>query len=267
MIRKWFLALGLTAMTAAAGWAQSYPMANYTTLSDRPIVGPRRIPQDAPAATSDCGGGCGTGCGTGCGGCGNACCDPCCSRYLTLFGGWVGVQDFSDAPPASNFNQIEASFNDGWGIGGAAGRRLTDRLCGELEFAYRNNEGDAVTVNQNPFPLDGDLNCYSGMMNLRCEFGDGRGRITPYAGAGAGFAYLEGESTSLPINYSVEDSAFAYQAFAGCLLPLGACTDWFCEYRFFGTDEVALNDPAARNPPIGFDYHSNNIFFGIRFCR
>ena len=213
------------------------------------------------------------------GGCGVEGCEDCatdcgsCDRYFASYGGWNGLLDYNGTIPQLG-SEVNASFEDGYGGGVAVGRYFTPRLRSELDFAYRHNDGDTWTAtggqtapNTPAQPLAGDVDCYSGMMNVLCDFGGRRlGRITPYAGAGAGVAFVEADFQAAGFQFAVDDSAFAYQGIAGLLFPMGERADWFCEYRYFGTDTLVvhnLND----NSVSDYDYRAHNIFFGIRFCR
>ncbi len=206
----------------------------------------------------------------GCGDCG------CCDRYLSVFGGWNHVLDYNGENEIVGA-QLNGTFADGYALGAALGRqaRCNRNLRSELEFTYRHNGGDEWTANlvgAAPVtqPWDGDVNVYSGMLNVGWDLG-GRtlGRITPYVSGGLGFAFVNAELQTATTQYSVDESTFAYQAAGGLLFPMGPRADCFCEYRFFGTDDVSLQD--VTNANVGyvgdFEYRSHNILFGIRFCR
>ncbi len=218
------------------------------------------------------GGGYDSGCGVnGCGDCAAEC--GCCDRYFSMYGGWNRLLDYNGTIPALA-TSVNGSFDDGYGMGSAVGRYLTPRLRSELDFTYRHNEGDEWTATGGQTgpqtvtgPLDGDVDCFSGMANFFVDFG-GRemGRVTPYAGAGAGFAFVEADFQAAGFQFAVDDSAFAYQGIVGLLFPMGARADWFCEYRYFCTDTLIANN-LTDGSNSEYDYRAHDVFFGIRFCR
>jgi opacity protein-like surface antigen len=212
--------------------------------------------------------GCDSGCGAGCGDCGDC---GFCDRYVSFFGGWNGLLDYNNQ--FQGF-QVNGTFDDGYGAGGAIGRQISPRLRTELEFAYRYNEGEEATLSGGQTapvaitePLNGEIECYSGMVNVLCDFG-GRtlGRITPYAGVGAGVGFVEADVQANIFPFAIDDSAFAYQGIAGLLFPMGQRADWFCEYRYFGTDDLYVQN-LTDGSFSQYEYRAHNIFFGIRFCR
>ena len=201
-------------------------------------------------------------------------------EYVTIFGGWVGVDAFADPHPNSApvVNQTQASFNDGWGLGGAIGRQLTCNLRMESEFVYRNNTGNQFTVNNynngnlvgtQSWNVTGQLNSYTTMTNIYRDF-KGRGCWTPYIGGGIGICYLDGDFQVPQINgtYQVDDNCFAYQGIAGVRCQINCRTSLFCEYRYFTTDGVeysgGINGPLANTVSGEFDNTSHNVFVGLK---
>jgi opacity protein-like surface antigen len=193
--------------------------------------------------------------------CGDSC-DPCgCSdRYFRVFGGWNWLQDM-DVNLQSTAGGDRATFNDGWAIGGAFGKYITERTRRELEFTYRNNTPDAVMV-PGPVPVDGVINCYSIMGNLIYELpGLQAGGFKPYFGGGLGIAFVEGEMGGGAI--TIDDTAFAYQGFFGVDRQLNASTKLFAEYRYFGTSDIDI----MAIVPTTDNYQANNLFFGLQWSR
>jgi OOP family OmpA-OmpF porin len=92
---------------------------------------------------------------------------------------------------------------------------------------------------------------------------------TPYAGAGIGIAFLDGNFQTAVLDLEIDDQEFAYQFMAGGSKSLSSSVDLFLEYRYFATTEFDLvnNTPV---PPIQFGedaYEANNLFVGFRFYR
>jgi opacity protein-like surface antigen len=191
--------------------------------------------------------------------------DGCCEgetscgpdRYLRLFGGWNVLEDVEFALQSAQ--QGEASFNDGWAIGGAIGQYRRENIRGELEFTYRNNTVDSV-LTPSPAPLDGLINCYSPMGNLVYESGMQMGGFKPYFGGGLGIAFLTGELVGFA---NIDDTVFAYQGFIGVNRQLSSEAKLFAEYRYFATSEFDIDGLVSTSD----EYQASNLFFGLQLSR
>lgn len=195
-------------------------------------------------------------------GCGDACCeaDACCEsdRYLRVFGGWNWLQDMELAFQTAQRGRV--GFNDGWAIGGAIGKYMTENVRRELEFTYRNNTAESIFTPA-PVPIDGLLNCYSLMGNLVYEMpGLQIAGLKPYFGGGLGVAYVDGEFGGFG---TIDDTVFAYQGFFGVDRKLSGGAKLFAEYRYFATSEVDIEGPF----PSSDEYEANNLFFGLQLSR
>jgi opacity protein-like surface antigen len=196
--------------------------------------------------------------GSNCGSCNDA--YGCSDRYFRVFGGWNWLQDM-DVNFQSTSGTDRATFNDGWAIGGAFGKYITQNTRRELEFTYRNNTPDVIFI-PGPAPVDGVVNCYSIMGNLIYEMpGLQAGGFKPYFGGGLGIAFVEGEMGGGAI--TIDDTAFAYQGFVGVDRQLNASTKFFAEYRYFGTSDIDI----IAFIPTTDRYQTNNLFFGLQFSR
>ena len=191
----------------------------------------------ADSACADNAGCCDSGCDSmGClgGGCGD---------YISLFGGVNELDDISDQGDLFR-------FNDGIALGGAIGRRLGKSWRGELEASFRTNTADRVTGPGLNEDFSGHLYTYAGMANLYYDlhqfpiFG-----VTPYGGAGLGFAILDGDGDLDP-----DETDFAYQFMLGTSRELRPGVSTVSEYRYFKVDA---------NP----DLDMNTYFFGLRLDR
>jgi opacity protein-like surface antigen len=196
------------------------------------------------------------------GSCGDECCNSCCSdRYLKVFGGWNWLQDLDTNFQTAAQTPGRLSFNDGWAIGGAIGKCMTQNSRRELEFTYRNNTADSISIPA-ILPVTGVINCYSLMGNLVYDLqGLTVAGFKPYVGGGLGVAYVDGSFALGGI--TIDDTVFAYQAFAGVDRQLSARAKLFAEYRYFGTSEVEIGG----FPPTADEYQANNLFFGLQLNR
>lgn len=214
-------------------------------------------------------------CDTGCdAGCSSSCCDSICSskcccpkRYCSFFSGWNDLDSYSGESPLPAV--LDGTFNDGWLFGIAAGREIHKHYRAELEFAFRSNTADQWTVAAVPGDWSGHLFTYSGMANLfrdlnECEVLG----ITPYVGAGLGFAIMDGEFQTAAIPVNVDETSFAWQAMAGGSCNLTDGIDLFTEYRYFAAEFNVFDVSGAPQVDLGrHDGQHQSIFFGVRFAR
>jgi opacity protein-like surface antigen len=265
---KHILLSSLGLLMACAAMAQAQVARNIAgpTKAGPPIVAPT-VANHAGAPTyfdqvpSDVG-----GCDAGC----SDCCAPCldCCKYIKLFGGWTGLEDFD------TFNQqftVNGTFNDGFGVGLAWGRKLRPMLNIECEFTYRHNQAAEITASPPTAPpivadFDGEVNSYSGMTNFMFEGCRRVGRCTPYGGAGAGFGFVTADASTQFGDYTIDDSGFAYQFIAGASHAIGCRADVFAEYRYFSIEDNQVQNQTGATID-DFDYRTHNVFFGLRMCH
>jgi opacity protein-like surface antigen len=195
-----------------------------------------------------------------------------CCKYWSFFGGWNEARDYngeSENPPPPTARN--GSFQDGYALGIARGRCVNSWLRQEFEFSYRNNRADQWTVSPqfappSQFAWNGQLNVYSGMANLIVDFDRSR-KLTPYVGGGVGFAFAQGAFSTVTSSQSIKDSAFAYQGFGGLLWKANCNASLFTEYRYFGTDDIAVNSAPA-GLQFGSDaYTAHGMLVGVQFKR
>lgn len=185
-------------------------------------------------------------------------------RYLRVFGGWNWLD--SAGIELEDLPALELDFKRGGGIGTALGKYITPNVRRELEFSFRRNSAAELTGEgaEGEVP-DGNLANYAIMGNLVREWRvPNRFRLNPYLGAGLGISFLEGDIVAAEQEYSISDTAFAYQVFAGVDRQIRARTKVFCEYRYFGTSRYEITSPAGSD---GDRYSGHNVFFGLQFHR
>ncbi len=265
---------------AGATTPASYGTSNYFDESDATAsCGDVYSGTSAGGCAGECGGGVSArSCGLA-GRCGNG----CCQRYISLYGGWVRVDEYrgvivdpNPRPPIATDREVE--FFEGWTAGIAAGRQFRNRLRGEVEFSYRNNQAEnywnaqtqnGVIIGQVNSDLRGPLQLFTGMANLYRDFpGASLGILTPYVGGGIGFAIADGEfETPMGSEFFIDDTALAFQGIAGVTADLGNRAEFFTEYRYLGTDDLEFSDGGGPAVIGTFHYDSNNIVFGVRIKR
>ncbi|MEM6687877.1 MAG: outer membrane beta-barrel protein [Planctomycetota bacterium] len=213
--------------------------------------------------------------------CDQACCDTACDAagcpprkcrecYVSVFGGWSDLNDYSGmpivTPPPPSPPQINASYNDGWIIGGAVGLQLTDHIRAESEYAFRDVTGDTWFLNGSPGSYSGHHGVFSIMKNLLWDF-ENSTALTPYLGGGIGIAFVDAELTTPSSTIAIDDAAFAYQAIAGASAEVKPGVDVFAEYRFFGYDDVTVRSVSTNEPFLDGGFDHDSIVFGVRIAR
>ena len=175
----------------------------------------------------------------------------CCKKYkyARIFSG-LGYVD--DLPPVGG---VDIDFDDGWGIGGALGRR-NGRLRTELELGYRHNSFD---VNFFGFPVaNGNFSTTTGMANAMFDVLKIK-KSTLYTGGGIGLIYGDFHQVT-DGGAAIDDEAFAYQSIVGLDRNIGNDMRGFVEYRYLSAD---FDFGGSED----IDYDANNLFFGIEFRR
>lgn len=205
----------------------------------------------------------------------SVCCDP--TFYLSMFGGWSDL-DALDITDSDGLNS-QLQVSDGFGLGAAIGQFQGQNLRTEIEFSYRRHQADRLNLVGNPsFPtplaVDGEIESFSGLANASWEFtGIASDRFAPYVGAGIGFTSVDTDLTqngsNIISNEGASDSGFAYQFIGGLNYRAAADIEWFVEYRLFKADSLRMETTGVNaTPPNGtgsYDYHSDNLFAGLRF--
>lgn len=195
-------------------------------------------------------------------------------------GGNVGVA----VPPS-----LEATIADGWDRWAAdiefdAGLALTGavgydfdsfRVEGEIGYQQNNSEDTdwSLSTPNNTFTfattdlLNFDLSAVTYMANGYYDFKN-NSPWTPYLGAGIGAATVEVEIDDMSfgwydLNYSVDDTVFAYQFIAGVSYAFNKNLAMDLSYRYVGADDPEFDD--GFGTPIEFEFSSHNFLLGARF--
>ena len=202
------------------------------------------------------------------------CCEP--MFYYSLFGGFTTSNDISGLGPGPSFETGvlpvagALQFDDGFGAGFAIGQWQGRNLRSELEYSYRRNA--VATLQRTTLSgtdiqgIDGSIDVHAGLTNLYWDFN--RFRMMPqikfYAGAGAGFAFLNVDVNSLDGGSLTRDdrnSSFAYQLIAGASRQVNQRTELFVDYRYFRAESLQIEVAEFGGDE---EYETHNIFFGFR---
>ena len=214
---------------------------------------------------------CQTGCSQysaqgGCNSCGTGLVNGCMDSmfYLSLFGGYT---DMSSVTVNDGTGDFRFEMDDGFGAGGAIGQFQGRNLRTEVEFSYRENDLESLTMPGNPAFVapaleNAQLRSYTGMVNVIWEFVSVPcDRVKPYVGAGFGFVNVQAEAALAGMDALADiddsDSSFGYQAIGGLNFRASEMLDIFVEYKYLKADSLQLGN-------FGFDYETHNLFGGAR---
>ncbi len=181
----------------------------------------------------------------------------------SYFGIGVGMSYTADQP--LDGVDAELDFDVGFWNGALTyGRWYENGWSLELEAAYRRSELEIVRTGQPPgFFVTGTENALHGlslMMNASRRF-DFQWPVTPYLGGGIGVSavFLELTDETPGSGEYVRDTAaaFAYQLYAGLLVPLGDRWRLAADYRWRQTAEFDMS--TADDESISLDYTSRML--------
>jgi opacity protein-like surface antigen len=176
--------------------------------------------------------------------------------YVAGSGFFLGLTDtdFRD----TSFTSAEADIegDDGWGAGLALGLRgASFRVEGEVVFRQNDLEVRGSTPVIGAVSLDGDVSALALMGNLYFEPWIAL-PLKPYLGAGLGGARVAFEAEELDADDT--DWVLAYQGMAGLAVDLAPDVAIFGGYRYFATDEPAIEG-------TDIEYRTHNLELGLRF--
>lgn len=186
--------------------------------------------------------------------------------YYIGVGAGYSMPAKSDATIASVKDDIE--FDDGFVGLVSLGVRPDDFWRAELELGYRGH--DVETFGRRA--LRGDLAITSLMLNALVDFD--AGEITPYAGAGIGFAHISANDVrlnpaTLPAGTPAavaatridgSKTAVAVQGILGVSVPVGDGVDVTGQYHYFAIPNVDYGND------LDADFNSHNFLLGFRIA-
>lgn len=184
----------------------------------------------------------------------------------------VTTTDFSTTP-ISTFSE-RTRFDPGVYIGGAGGFDFGFiRLEGELSY----KEADINSIKDNTGgnqyrDIDGNLGALAFMTNAFFDFHNYT-PVTPYVGAGIGFATLHLDDTYATDKNGVrqhmyprdDSTVFAYQVGAGLNIDLTRRYSLDLGYRYFNTDWANFSRHQLDTSSIRFESHNAAVGFRIKF--
>jgi opacity protein-like surface antigen len=174
--------------------------------------------------------------------------------YVSVSGMWVIFQDADLDAPSLGIAGLELSADNGWGVAGAIGYRVTRLARVEAEISYRVNDLDALSGGSTG-PLDGEIAARSAMLNGYLDVLPDA-PVHPYIGVGLGASRVTVDSASLSVDRQ-SDTVLAYQGMVGLSGRLGASLTLFGGYRYFATTDPRFDRTET-------EYRTHNAEIGIR---
>ena len=159
---------------------------------------------------------------------------------------WLEKTDFGD--------EAEITFDTGFGITAAIGNAYENGLRGEVEFGYRTSDVDDFDSDSGSVSNNGDISTLSLMLNGYYDFMP-KETISPFIGAGIGYANVEGDFDELG---SEDDNVFAYQVAVGVAFAINPQMKIDVQYRYFDTDDGDFDD-------LEVEYGTHNAMLGVRY--
>ncbi|HAK62031.1 MAG: outer membrane beta-barrel protein [Pseudomonadota bacterium] len=179
------------------------------------------------------------------------------------FVGIMGGANFTDDQDISGTGvgiNRSVDTDTGWAVLPSIGYRYGNGVRTELELGYRTNDVDSLS---GAVGGSGELTAKSVMLNLLYDFNIG-GRVSPYIGAGAGYAQVDYDSVA-PVGagrIDDEENVFAYQGIAGLSYWLNNSVELAAEYRYFATQDPDFRTSAG--VPVEGEYNSHAALIGFR---
>ncbi len=147
------------------------------------------------------------------------------STYVS-FSGMVSVAE--DSTLKVGGIKLDMELDTGFGLSVAAGKKFGNGWRGEVEYSYRKNDIDNLTVGSLIFPIyDEETNIHIFMSNLVYDI-QNNSMFTPYLGVGVGVGW-EGEA---------EGAEFAYQLLAGISYEVFSRNELIFGYRYTGMTDL-----------------------------
>lgn len=178
--------------------------------------------------------------------------------YLGIAGGanWA-----RDADISGSGIDTKVEYNTGWAALGTAGYGFGNGLRLEFELGYRDNDVDKV---RNVANAGGSVNVLSGMVNALYDIPTGW-PITPYIGAGIGWARLKADSINVSGVQVVDDTdnQFAYQGIVGAAYSITPNLKLGLDYRYFATLDPEFSTSAGTK--VDGEYSAHTVMLGLRW--
>jgi len=182
-------------------------------------------------------------------------------------GGSIGYNQTSDQTSTGPDRLVETEFDAGITTTSIVGYNFSDSVRFEGEFAWRRNDGSALSFNgvDRGFTAKG-AESYNLVANVFYDF-ENESSITPYIGAGAGIGFLENSFRYGRVDFEDNDTAFVYQGIIGASLPVTERIVGFVDARLLGASGVEFEriSPADNGVLLDSEYENFSISVGYRW--
>jgi len=179
--------------------------------------------------------------------------------------GNLGIAMASDSDLSETGATGTMEFDKGFAFGVAAGYGFGNTRV-EGEIAYQKNDYDKLSLSVpgvgsfSGLNVDGDATSTAFLLNGYYDFKN-NSSITPFIGAGLGFAKVDVGAISVPgvgtLTSSSDDTVFAYQIGAGVGFAVNEKVSLDLKYRYFATSDPDFEGTEA-------EYSSHNLYAGVR---
>ncbi|WP_223923057.1 outer membrane protein [Geobacter sp. AOG2] len=165
----------------------------------------------------------------------------------------AGVFVVPDSEVHDSSGSYQLSYDTGYSVSGAVGYAFDNNLRTELEVAYRHADTNALKMGGDSVHYLSDITSVSVLTNLFYDVKLPHG-VTPYLGGGLGVAFMDTKQDNLYIvdnrntsnlNAGTSDTVLAYQLGCGIAYAVTPRISLDAGYRYFATDDVAVNTYSA----------------------
>ena len=181
--------------------------------------------------------------------------------YTSIFGGYTSLAPNINTHHWSGALLTHSSYNGGYNAGGRIGYQ-SNPIRYELEYTYLNATANRFRVNsigQNH--IQGSSTANFIMANLYYDFPEFLAAISPFAGIGIGYAFmqatLEGEGPLGLTHFEANGNAFAYQGTVGLTYNFSENYALNASYRYTatGNNDNFGTGYKAQMGNVGIVYH------------
>lgn len=192
-------------------------------------------------------------------------------NYFVLRGGLAMPQDM-DINASGGGSGSTMSFENGYTVSVAYGRRILPWLRGEIEIGWNAMDADKLQLHNRKTEIDDngkDEHLY-GMLNALADWRNDSA-FTPYIGLGVGVANATLENTFVwpgngnQVSRDSSDTAFAWQFMLGVLWDINSSWGMELRGRYFGSDD-RIHDNHAAGTNVNLDVDGSRIWlldFGV----
>jgi opacity protein-like surface antigen len=201
------------------------------------------------------------------------------SFYGHVFGGYTQAPDLTfSGTVGGNPQTVAIDFGSGYNVGLAFGKNInawsTSKVNtrAEVELSYSRANADAIDFSGNGAGAEantaGEVSTTNLFANVLFDFKTSS-KWTPYAGFGAGVAFVDNDLVYGPgVRISENDQVFTAQLIAGTSYALNDAMDLTFDVRYsraFGVSSTRLNGAGVSTGTVSDDVDNLRLNVGLRF--